>query len=75
MEQHDLHHEFPEFEEKIHTLKVENNHFKKLFDEYHVINKKIHGVEANQVFTDDELNEMRKNRLQLKDELYAMLTK
>lgn len=75
MEQHDLHHEFPELTDKIHALKVENNHFKKLFDEYHELNKQIHGVEANQVFTDEELNEMRKNRLHLKDELYEMLTK
>lgn len=75
MEQHDLHHEFPELTDKIHALKVENNHFKKLFDEYHELNKQIHGIEANQVFTDEELNEMRKNRLHLKDELYEMLTK
>lgn len=34
MEKHDLLHEFPEYQEKIHELIKENNHFKKLFDDY-----------------------------------------
>jgi uncharacterized protein len=32
MEKHDLHHEFPALEQKIHDLKVSDNHFRKLFD-------------------------------------------
>lgn len=73
MEKHDLHHEFPQFEEKIHDLKMSNNHFKKLFNEYEDLNHKIHGIETTGVFTDDELNDMRSKRLHLKDELYEML--
>ena len=41
MEKHDLHHEFPAMNEKIHELKLSNIHFKKLFDQYHEINKSI----------------------------------
>lgn len=73
MEKHDLHHEFPQHESKIHDLKMNDKHFKKLFDEYHYINKQIHGVETTQVFTDDELNEMRKKRLHLKDQLLGII--
>lgn len=73
MEKHDLHHEFPQFEEKIHDLKMNDNHFKKLFNEYEDLNHKIHGVESTGVFSDDELNTMRSRRLHLKDELYEML--
>lgn len=73
MEKHDLHHEFPQFEEKIHDLKMNDNHFKKMFNEYEELNHKIHGVESTGVFSDDELNTMRSRRLHLKDELYEML--
>jgi uncharacterized protein YdcH (DUF465 family) len=73
MEKHDLHNEFPQYEQKIHDLKTSNNHFKKLFDEYHHIDKQIHSVEASSVFTDDELTEMRKKRLLLKDQLLHII--
>ena len=73
MENHDLHHEFPQYEDKIHTLKVSNNHFKKLFDEYHTTNKEIHRVETSGVYTDSELTELRSRRLNLKDQLFDML--
>ncbi len=35
LEHHELGHEFPEFKDEIHTLKMSNAHFKELFDEYH----------------------------------------
>lgn len=73
MKKHDLQHELPEFDEKIHALKISNNHFRKLFDAYEELNHKIHGIETTGVFSDDELNEMRAERLALKDELYGIL--
>jgi uncharacterized protein YdcH (DUF465 family) len=75
MNQHDLKHEFPELEDKIHELKISNNHFKKLFDEYHDANKEIHRIESGaEATTDEVLTALRKQRLHLKDELYTMLT-
>jgi uncharacterized protein YdcH (DUF465 family) len=75
MNQHDLKHEFPELEDKIHELKTSNNHFKKLFDEYHDANKEIHRIESGaEATTDEVLTALRKQRLHLKDELYNMLT-
>lgn len=71
---HELPEEFPEYKDKIHTLKTSDRHFAKLFDEYHVLNREIHRHEANGIDVSDEaLETMKKNRLKLKDELFKML--
>lgn len=74
VEHHDLHHEFPEFSAAIHALKVGNHHFARLFDEYHALTDRIEELEAEDVPVDDfTIEEMKKKRVKLKDELYAML--
>ena len=74
LQQHDLHREFPEHKDTIHRLKTGNHHFAKLFDEYHRVNKDIRRIEENEEpVTDIALEEMKKQRLKLKDELHAML--
>ena len=73
MEKHDLHHEFPQYEEKIHELKTSNAHFRKLFDEYHEVNKKIQGLESTGVFDDQEISDLKFKRINLKDDLYGIL--
>ncbi len=74
IEHHDLVHELPEYREQIHTLKVENPHFSRLFDEYHEITKDVERMETEvePVSTETE-EEYKRKRLQLKDQLYAML--
>jgi len=73
-EKHDLVHEFPEHKDKIHQLKMENNHFARLFDEYRDVNKEVHRIEAGVENTsDDYLEQQKKKRLKLKDDLFAML--
>ncbi|MBM3918878.1 MAG: DUF465 domain-containing protein [Sphingomonadales bacterium] len=74
MEAHDLHHEFPMHYERIHDLKMNESHFRHLFDQYHEVNKEIQRIEQSGVFTDDVLNGFRHRRSQLKDGLFAMLT-
>ncbi len=75
MEKHDLIHEFPEHKDAIHELKVSNNHFRRLFDEYHEVDHEVHRVETGAENTDDNtLTEFRKKRLQLKDELFAIIS-
>jgi len=54
MEKHDLHHDFPQYNEVITELKTSNKHFRKLYDEYNDITKDIHNIETNEKFTDDE---------------------
>ncbi len=71
---HPLTDEFPEFETKIHDLKVDNEHFKKLFDEYDEIDHEIYKIESDaEPASDETVNQLRINRLRLKDELYHML--
>lgn len=74
MQKHDLLHEFPEKKEKIHELKISNTHFKKIFEEYHDVDHKIHSIETGATATTDEhLNELRLKRVNLKDTLYTYL--
>lgn len=74
MEKHDLIHEFPDLKDKIHALKVSNNHFRRFFDEYHEVDHEIHRIETGAENTEDNvLNELRKKRLALKDELLNIL--
>ena len=73
MDKHDLHHEFPEYDELIHVLKVEDKHFRKMFDKYHLIDKDIHRIETSEVYTDEEVKELKVQRLALKDTLLEML--
>jgi uncharacterized protein YdcH (DUF465 family) len=74
IEHHDLAHEFPEHREKIHNLKLGNAHFAKLFDAYHVVTKEVERLEGEGVPVSDEvLGKQKKERIQLKDQLYLML--
>ena len=74
IEHHDLAHEFPEHREKIHSLKLANAHFAKLFDAYHLVTKDVERLEGEDVPVSDEaLENQKKERIQLKDQLYAML--
>ncbi len=71
---HDLVHELPEFREKIHQLKLEDNYFSKLFDEYHQVNTEVMRLEAEIIPVADEVFEaLKKQRLHLKDKLYSIL--
>jgi len=74
IEKHDLLHEFPEDRERIHELKMSNAHFARLFDEYHEVDHEIHRIETGtEVTTDEYLEERKKTRLHLKDQLYAVI--
>lgn len=74
IEHHDLAHEFPQLRDKIHELKISNDHFRKLFDEYHELTHSIETMEteASAVATHTE-EEAKKHRVHLKDKLYKML--
>lgn len=73
-EPHDLHHEFPEYGDAIHALKASDGHFLRLFDEYHHVNRQVLRVEKQaEIATGEALEELKKRRLQLKDELYRIL--
>jgi uncharacterized protein YdcH (DUF465 family) len=71
---HPLTEEFPEFEVKIHDLKVENEHFKKLFEDYDQVDHEIYRIESDaEPASDETANRLRIKRLHLKDDIYKFL--
>jgi uncharacterized protein YdcH (DUF465 family) len=74
VEPHDLHRDFPEFEAEIHNLKQSDAHFRRLFEEYHDLDREVRNIEEAGSNTSDEfLEQKKKERAKLKDELFAML--
>ena len=74
VEHHDLVHELPEFKDRIHELKVNDHHFRRLFEAYHELTRSIENMqnEVTPVATHTE-EEAKVRRVHLKDELYRML--
>lgn len=74
IKKHQLTVDFPEFEAKIHDLKVSDNHFKKLFDEYDNLDHEVYRIETDsEPASDDTLNNLRVERVRVKDQIYAYL--
>ena len=75
VEHHDLHHEFPELHDRIHDLKLNDAHFRRLFDEYHELTRSIEKMEDEVTPVSTQTEEQAKvRRVHLKDELYRLLT-
>jgi len=71
---HDLHHEFPEYREQIIRLKSSDRHFHKLADEYGALTHEIEkGEQAGSVQTDAHMEDLKKKRLSLKDQIFHAL--
>lgn len=71
---HDLHEEFPEHIDALHVMKEKNAHFARLAAEYNDVNRSIYRVESQIEAMDDfALEELKKQRLHLKDEIAAIL--
>ena len=71
---HPLIEEFPEYKDAIHKLKLDNSHFRRLTHEYEGIDKAVFRAEQGiEVVSDDYLNNIKKERLHLKDIIYRML--
>ncbi len=74
----DLHHpilrEFPEHREIIRRLKGSDDSFRKMFDEYHQLDDVIYRIEEEIDFaTDQEIEELKLRRAQLKDSIYHLI--
>jgi hypothetical protein len=71
---HELADDFPGEVEQIQKLKQENAHFARLADAYHEVNRQVHRAETDLDPMDDHAQqELRKQRMQLKDQIAAML--
>ncbi|HTD87653.1 MAG TPA: YdcH family protein [Candidatus Binatia bacterium] len=71
----DLHHpilrEFPDDRETIKRLKASDERFRKMFEEYHQLDDAIYRIEEEIEFaSDQEIEEMKKRRAWLKDQIY-----
>lgn len=74
-EKHDLVSEFPEHKDRIHDLKQSDRHFSRLADKYTNVDQEIYRIEQGaQTPPDDYTEQLKKQRLQLKDELLAIIT-
>lgn len=73
---HELTEEFPNSGDRIHALKATDQHFLRLTEEYHQINRQVHRAETN-VEPMEELAEvqLRKKRALLKDQIAAILAR
>ena len=74
----DLHHpllrEFPEHREFILWLKVSDEGFRRMFDEYHQVDDAICRIEEEVDFaTDQEIEERKMRRAKLKDYIYHLI--
>jgi hypothetical protein len=76
----DIHHpfvsEFPEHRETIRHLRLSDNRFRQMFEEYHQLDDTICRFEEEIEFaTDQEIDELKFKRAKLKDEIYTAVHK
>ncbi|MBL4629779.1 MAG: YdcH family protein [Paraglaciecola sp.] len=76
LDKHTLVNDFPEHQHTIRHLKMNDNHFAKLFAEYHELESEVHHIEKNnEAVADDYLDSLKKRRVHLKDQLYNLVVK
>lgn len=69
-----LEEELPEFSGEIEKLRKDNTHFEKLYAKLEKLDNEIHRHEADiDPVSDEHIEELKKDRLKLKDELHDML--
>jgi uncharacterized protein YdcH (DUF465 family) len=71
---HDLHAEFPDAADALHTLKIGNEHFRKLAAQYHDVNREIHRIDSGiEPASDDRTEALKKERLSILDQVAVMV--
>ncbi len=67
---------FPEYRNLITQLKHQDRHFQQLFDRHNALDQRIKNMEARlEPATGLEIEVLKKEKLALKDQLYALLRK
>jgi hypothetical protein len=73
-EKHDLVHEFPELEGKIEQLRETSPPFAELMDQYDNLDARVRKIEElGTPVADETIEDLKKERLMLKDKLYDLL--
>jgi uncharacterized protein len=74
VEHHELHNDFPNLVDEIQALKTGNSHFAHLMDEYNTLTREVERLEEEDIPVDDfTIEDLKKKRIKLKDELYQMI--
>jgi len=74
VDHHDLNKEFPELRDAIDTLRAESSVFAGMYARYGRLTGKVENLEENDMpVADFTLEDMKKARVHLKDELYRLL--
>jgi uncharacterized protein YdcH (DUF465 family) len=67
---------FPEHRELITQLKSSDQHFARLFDQHNTLDQRIKNMESRiEAATHEQIEALKKEKLLLKDSLYAILRK
>jgi len=63
-----------EYRDEIHELKQKNAHFARIFEKHNELDKQVEDAEAGRsVLSDIELENLKKEKLLLKDEAYKII--
>ena len=67
---------FPEYRDLISQLKTTDHHFSRLFEQHNAVDQKVKNMESRvEAGTHEDIETLKKEKLQLKDQLYAILKK
>jgi uncharacterized protein YdcH (DUF465 family) len=67
---------FPEYRDLISQLKTSDVHFGRLFDQHNALDQRIKNMESHiEKGTPADIESLKKEKLHLKDQVYAMLKK
>jgi uncharacterized protein len=74
VDHHDLYCEFPEMRDAIDALKVAHAQFGRMFAQYNRLTGKVEDLEEHDMpVADFTLEDMKKHRVKLKDQIYGYL--
>ena len=67
---------FPEYRDLITQLKTSDHHFSRLFEQHNVLDQKVKNMESHiETGTPEAIENLKKEKLLLKDQLYVILKK
>ncbi len=67
---------FPEFRDQITQLKTTDGHFARLFDQHNALDQQIQRMQSrSEPSTPVQIELLKKEKLQLKDQIHAILKK
>lgn len=67
---------FPEYRDQINQLKISDLNFVRLFEKHNLLDQKIRHMEAHiEPSTHEEIEQLKKEKLLLKDAIYNILKK